>query len=128
MEQKEASKRKRLINFIIDVLVILLLMEITFQIEEILENKLPIKILRLIMVFGYYILLEYFLGKTVGKFVTKTRVVDKKGNKIDFRTAIIRYLCRWIPFEFLSLGLGADAKAWHDVLSKTHVIDENRSE
>ncbi|MEM8892692.1 MAG: RDD family protein [Bacteroidota bacterium] len=123
----EASKKKRLLNFIIDMITIGILMEITFQIEAVVENKTPIRLLRLIIVFGgYYIPMEYFLGKTLGKFLTKTRVVNEAGDKIDFRQAVLRFACRLIPFEFLSLGLGYDAKAWHDLLTKTHVIDEER--
>ena len=122
---KETSKRKRLLNFVIDLITIALLMEITFRIEDLVDYKAPIKILRVIIVFGgYYIPMEYFLGKTIGKFITKSKVVNKDGTKISFRTSIIRYLCRWIPFEFTSLALGYGAKAWHDVLSKTLVIEE----
>ncbi|MDW3650016.1 MAG: RDD family protein [Bacteroidia bacterium] len=123
----EASKKKRLLNFIFDLITIGILMEITFQLEALVENKTPLKVLRVIIVFGgYYIPMEYFLGKTLGKFLTKTRVVNEEGEKIDFRQAVMRFLCRWIPFEFLSLGLGHDAKAWHDLLTKTHVIDEEK--
>ena len=121
----EASKKKRLLNFIFDLIAIGLLIEITFQLEALVANTTVLELLRIFIIYGgYYILLEFFLGKTLGKFLTKTRVVNEEGEKIDFRQAVIRFLCRWIPFEFLSLGLGVDAKAWHDTLSKTHVIDE----
>ena len=125
MKLKETSKKKRLINFLVDLLVIAILMEITFRIESMVENEAPIKALRVIIVFGgYYIPMEYLLGKTVGKYITKSKVVNRDGSKINLKTAIIRYLCRWIPFEFASLALGYDAKAWHDTLSKTYVIEE----
>lgn len=102
-------------------------MEITFRIEDLVAYKIPVRIIRVLIVFGgYRIPMEYFFGKTIGKFVTKTNVVSRDGNKITFKSAIIRSLCRWIPFDFLSLALGADAKAWHDVISKTYVIDDNK--
>ncbi|MBA3898729.1 MAG: RDD family protein [Bacteroidetes bacterium] len=127
MELIEASKKKRLINFIIDIITIVILVAITVQIEFMVDNKMPIKILRVLIIYGgCYIPMEYFFGKTVGKFVTRSRVVNRDGSKITFRTAVIRYLCRWIPFESVSLALGYDAKAWHDMLSKTYVIQESR--
>ena len=125
----EAAKKKRFYNFVIDLIAIGILMDITFRVDAVLSNEIPMQIARaLIFLGGYYIPLEYFFGKTAGKFLTKTRVVNGEGEKIDFRQAVIRYACRWLPFEFLSLGLGADAKAWHDVISKTHVIDEVEQE
>jgi uncharacterized RDD family membrane protein YckC len=128
MAIKETSKRKRLLNCIIDLIVIGILMEITFRVEEIVDNKSIVKIIRAIIVFGgYYIFMEYFLSKTVGKYFTKSKVVNKDGSKISFKTAIMRYMCRWIPFEFISLGLGRDAEAWHDTLSKTLVIEDDNN-
>jgi len=123
---KETSRKKRLVNFIVDIIVIGILMEITFRIEEVVDYKIFVKTLRVIIVLGgYYILMEYFIGKTVGKYITKSKVVNYDGSKISFRTAIIRNLCRWIPFEFMSLALGNDAKAWHDTLSKTQVVEDD---
>lgn len=125
MNFKETSKRKRLIGFVIDLASIGILMDITFRIEGVVDFKGSAQILRAAILFGgYYILMEYFLGKTVGKYITKSKVVNRDGSKINFRTAVIRYLCRWIPFEYVSLALGNDAKAWHDILSKTYVIDD----
>ena len=122
---KETAKSKRLLNFVIDITVIAILMEITFRLENTLEYKTPIKTLRVIIVLGgYYIPMEYFFGKTVGKFITKSKVVNRDGTRISIKTSIIRYLCRWIPFEFISLALGNDAKAWHDVISETVVINQ----
>ncbi|OOV16121.1 RDD family protein [Flavobacterium sp. LM4] len=123
--QKEAGRKKRFINFIVDIITIGVLMEITFRIEEIVDYKTLIKNIRIIIVFGYYVSMEYLFGKTIGKYFTNTKVVNVDGSKISFRTAIIRYICRWIPFEFASLALGSDAEAWHDTLSKTKVIEDS---
>ena len=102
-----------------------LLMEITFRLEELTTYQTAIRTLRVATIFGgYHILMEYFLGKTVGKFVFKTRVVNRYGNRISLKEAVIRFVSRFIPFEFASLALGIDARAWHDVLSKTYVIDD----
>jgi len=73
---------------------------------------------------AYSIVSEYFFRKTIGKYFTKTKVVFKKGVKPEFRLIVIRTWARIIPFEFLSLGLGIDAKAWHDILSNTMVVND----
>lgn len=121
----EASKKKRFFNYLIDTIFCFLL---AFVIQE--TQKLYINIYipkALILIFtsaGYYILMEFFLGKTMGKHFTKTRVVDLSGKNIDFKTSMVRYFCRWIPFETFSLVLGRGAKAWHDVISKTLVVED----
>src|ERR1700755_1274439 len=38
-------------------------------------------------------------GKTVGKLITRTRAVTEDGQRIGFKEALIRSLCRMIPFE-----------------------------
>ena len=121
----EASKKKRLLDFILDIITIWVLIEISIVIENAIEHNILMQGFRVLLVLGlYYIPMEYFLGKTVGKYITKTSVVNDDGTEIDFRTTVQRYLARWIPFEFASLGMGYDAKAWHDTLTHTYVIDD----
>lgn len=69
----------------------------------------------------YYTLLEGFTGKSLGKLVTGTKVVDADGNPPGFGRVLLRSLCRFIPFEPFSF-LGSDARGWHDTISKTWVI------
>lgn len=62
-------------------------------------------------------------GKTLGKLITGTRAVQEDGGHITWKNAFIRSLCRYIPFEpFSALG----GFPWHDRLSKTVVIKDNR--
>ncbi len=68
----------------------------------------------------YHLTFEYFFGKTPGKFLTGTKVIDSNGNKPNFKTLLIRNLCRLIPFDPLSF-LIAD-RGWHDSISETYVI------
>lgn len=71
----------------------------------------------------YYTLSEFIAGRTVGKLITGTKVVDENGNKPSFRTALIRTLCRLIPFEAFSF-FGDEPIGWHDTFSKTRVINK----
>ena len=58
-------------------------------------------------------------GRTVGKLATGTIVLREDGSPITFKDAMIRTLCRFIPFEiFSTFGY----RPWHDSLSKTIVV------
>lgn len=72
---------------------------------------------------GYYVVFEALLGKTIGKMVTKTKVVNMEGGKPSFLQIVVRSLVRFIPFEPFSF-LGADATGWHDTMSDTRVIND----
>jgi uncharacterized RDD family membrane protein YckC len=71
---------------------------------------------------GYYILTEYKFQRTLGKLVTKTKVVSVTGDKPTIRQIIYRTLSRSIPFEYFSY-LGT-VEGIHDKLSKTRVIKQ----
>ncbi len=122
----EASKTKRFCNFLIDTTIwFCLLVFLGYLAREF--KSLEYIFIGLMWAFmggAYSIISEYFFRKTVGKYFTKTKVVFKKGVKPEFRLIVIRTWARILPFEFLSLGLGIDAKAWHDVLSKTMVVND----
>jgi uncharacterized RDD family membrane protein YckC len=70
--------------------------------------------------FAYYLVFELLFNRTVGKFITKTIVVNKQGTKPTTKEIVIRSLCRKIPldgFSFLFTRIG-----WHDSISNTRVI------
>ena len=58
-------------------------------------------------------------GRTLGKLVTRTRAVREDGEPFTWQDAIMRSLCRIVPFEpFSALG----GHPWHDGWSKTAVV------
>jgi len=71
----------------------------------------------------YYLLLESLFGRTVGKIVTGSIVVNENGIKPSFKIICVRTLCRLIPFEVLSF-LSKSARFWHDSFSKTYVVEK----
>ncbi len=73
---------------------------------------------------GYYAAMEGLFGITLGKLCTGTRVVDERGHPIVFRHALLRSLCRLIPFDAFSVLMSDDVaiRAWHDSLARTHVV------
>lgn len=72
--------------------------------------------------FTYYLFFESIFGRTLGKLITGTTVVNEHGGKPVFKQIIGRTLCRLIPFEPFSF-FGASGYGWHDSIPKTYVID-----
>jgi len=74
----------------------------------------------ILIIVAYYTLFEFFAkGRTLGKMATGTVAVKEDGSRLTFKDALLRTLCRFIPFEvFSAFGY----RPWHDSLTKTLVI------
>lgn len=68
----------------------------------------------------YYFLFEYCFCKTIGKFITKTKVVTVNGDRPTLRHVLARTLLRSFPFEYLSYL--DSLNGIHDQWSGTMVI------
>jgi uncharacterized RDD family membrane protein YckC len=71
---------------------------------------------------GYATAFEYGFQKTIGKFITRTIVVDEYGQRPSFGVVLLRSLIRFLPFEFFTC-LGGNG-GWHDRWTNTFVITE----
>lgn len=68
----------------------------------------------------YYTLCEkLFKGYTLGKVITGTRAIRQDGKELTFKDALLRSLCRLVPFEVFS---GFSTLTWHDSWTDTMVI------
>lgn len=76
----------------------------------------------LLLTLIYYFLMEMVWGRSVGKFVTGTIVVDENGVKPDAKVILKRTLCRCIPFDALTFFGGS--RGWHDSISDTYVVNK----
>jgi uncharacterized RDD family membrane protein YckC len=85
------------------------------------DNELVNYVIGFITLFLYYSTFEALTGRTLAKFITKTKVINEAGLKPDYRTILLRTICRFIPFDALSF-LGDSNLGWHDKLSKTKVV------
>ena len=56
----------------------------------------PICLVFLFIIFAYLILLEAYVGWTIGKRILGMRVLDRNGNKIGFSKSAIRNLLRLV--------------------------------
>lgn len=127
-EFKIASTGQRLANLIIDYIgfyvfafcvgVVIGLAGYGTQLSEMNDHLLGV-----ILMVTYLIPQEALFGRTFGKLITKTKVVDMQNNKIGFGRAIGRTLGRFIPFEAFSfLGGRGRPRGIHDRISGTKVI------
>lgn len=121
---------KRLINYIIDLssiisitTFVLALINFSAQSIDIAENDI-IQIVLVIIAPSYYYFMESKTGKTIGKYVTRTKVISTNGGELTSRQCLFRVLCRIIPFEYIS-GFLSDGVFWHDSIPGTLVVNDN---
>ncbi len=130
-----ASKEKRLTNFIIDyfglILAVaffyILLDSLGYNISPSSTGDLKSQLQGSVFYLTYYLLIEGLMeGRSLGKLVTKTRVLTLDGRPPEVMDVIARSFIRIVPFEPFSF-LGSSKLGWHDRWSKTLVIDELQS-
>ena len=133
---KTASLGKRFTNYLLDfifylilsfifgtfigIVFVLFLPDALFIFET--DNKVIDYFFGIVFGMVYYTVFEALTGRTIAKYITRTKVVTENGEKPDFMTIFIRSLCRFVPFDPLSFLL-SDHTGWHDRWSKTIVID-----
>ncbi|MBL4714110.1 MAG: RDD family protein [Alcanivorax sp.] len=124
-----ASKWLRLVNLLIDYVAFWVLgVVVGFVIIYLFGNEsagwfegVPGFLIGISISLGYYIILEGATGRTLGKLVTGTKVVNEVGGAPSFTQILGRCLSRFIPFEAFSF-LGDDGRGWHDSIPNTYVI------
>jgi uncharacterized RDD family membrane protein YckC len=114
----------RFLNFIIDFIIWLIIAGIlTFPLSANDENQMLLGYVIMFATFiGYYAIMEIKFQKTIGKFITKTRVVKMNGDKPANSDIITRTFCRLIPFDRISFLFTKNGI--HDFLSKTKVVKD----
>ena len=133
-----ASKEKRFLNYIIDFIIQIILgiaigtligiisaLTDSYGLYELFiesESRLADYVFGIIITLIYYNIFETATSRSIGKYITKTKVVLADGSKPNFDEILIRTLCRLSPFNAFSF-LGDLGKGWHDTLSKTYVVD-----
>ena len=121
----------RFLNFLIDSIIFTI---IAFFIVSILVKYHPSfqeyspmnnRILAFILYFSYYFLFEIIFSATPGKIITKTKIVDKMTLvKPSIFKVFVRTISRFIPFEAFSIFFYSKNQTWHDIISRTMVINK----
>lgn len=135
--QMYASKGKRFANFIIDYIgqliiggaigiAMAIISEITGDYEYVAwidtMGTLGEYALGIVILIVYYMVFETVTGRTLGKYITNTKVLTEDGQKPEADKILYRTLSRMIPFEAFSF-LGDEGRGWHDSIAKTVVVD-----
>ena len=130
VENNSVSSSIRFVNFLIDFVVIFIFYGVVvpnFEQFLTLTSKAELIIYRigtLILFFAiYYIPFEYKYQKTLGKIITKTKVVNFEGEEPELGDIVNRTFCRLIPFDRFSFFFTRNG--FHDAISKTKVIKDN---
>lgn len=132
-----AAVWQRLVNFVIDVVAFYALMAVL----GIIAGMVAVAVnpesrpsyyggsIQLLFLFAYfliitlyYTLLEGSKGKTLGKLITKTKSIQVDGTPLGYKKAFLRTLCRFIPFEFISVFFGG--LMWHDQWTYTMTVKD----
>jgi len=80
-------------------------------------------LLGMVIMLVYYVPQEKLFGRTLAKFITRTKVVSEDGSAATWGQIVGRTFSRFIPFEAFSfLGGKGYPVGWHDKLSKTRVV------
>lgn len=137
---EEASKGQRLLNLVIDTLLLryglayafglaigYLLYAISeslymavFYTDDKIFSYLIMYMIGAFMYTVYYTFCEkVFHGRTLGKLITGTKALRADGQALTFKDALLRSLSRVVPFETLSALWG---EPWHDTWTKTIVV------
>jgi uncharacterized RDD family membrane protein YckC len=130
-----ASKQKRVLNWIIDNLIKLIILRLVVTSLD--SSAISIGINSLDMIerylfwsaisFVYYGVTEIFLSRSPAKYLTETIVVMEDGSKPSVITILTRTILRIFPFEALTFLRGR-ALGLHDENSKTFVVIKSKLE
>ena len=98
------KKRTRLYNFLIDSIVFFIIVLIfSILLKNYIERQ-NLKYLMILLYYIYYFILELTTAQTIGKMITKTRVVNTgNSEKPNFTRIFIRTISRSIPIDFFIL-------------------------
>lgn len=110
-----------IITFIVGILIGIIVVA-TGNVEALRPDSTLIQVLNYIgypIFFLYYAISEGLGGTTLGKLICGYTVIDEYAHKVSFSKALLRTVCRYIPFEAFSCF---GERGWHDTLSKTYVV------
>ena len=138
VQSNRASQGTRLLNYLIDFTVFyifIFFLGIFLGILAVIGIEAPLQwllyldgnraldyLVTSILYFIYIFSFEYFTkGRSIGKYITKTKVVSVDGTAPTQKDFFIRNISRLVPFDGLSF-LKQDG-GWHDLWSDTRVVN-----
>jgi len=71
----------------------------------------------------YLCVCESIFKTTIGKYIMKLKIVPSRKGKLNYASFFLRTISRLIPFDILSFAFTKNGETWHDLISKTRVVD-----
>jgi uncharacterized RDD family membrane protein YckC len=78
----------------------------------------------LLLLPGYYTIMEFKFQQTPGKMITNSVVINEFAEKPRFRVCLLRTMIRFVPFEGFSC-FGTPSRGWHDRWTNTYVVPKD---
>ena len=126
---KYATFGKRLVAYIIDLIVVGIVSAVVGYIIGVIGLEAIASMMGIVVGMAYYGHFWTSTGATPGKSIMMLKVVDGNGNLIRWGGAILRYVGYIISGIVLALGFiwiifDKKNQGWHDKIAGTFVIDE----
>jgi uncharacterized RDD family membrane protein YckC len=124
MNLRIADKSTRLYHYVVDIVVISIIIFFAFFFIVMgfnPEGNFIYYAVCFLGYFGYYFLFEWKTGRTLGKFLTNTKVTNLHGKPPTFSQILIRTALRLPVIDGISFLFGSDIGI-HDRLSDTRVV------
>lgn len=124
-----ASGGKRFANYLIDIISFYIIFFVIAIVIGVLFPNASNAEDFVFSIFGYlgfvlyYWAFESLTGKTIGKYITRTKIVKEDGSQPETINILGRSFSRLIPFDAFSY-LGENGRGWHDRIPKIYVIND----
>jgi uncharacterized RDD family membrane protein YckC len=94
---------------------------------RIMDVLIPIYVVLLFLGSTYFVFLEGFTGKTIGKMILGIRIIRDDGESMRLWEAFVRWLGYYVSAFFIFMGFiwaifDSKNQAWHDKFAGTYVI------
>ena len=119
---------RRIIAFYLDAFFVLILLALVFLSIFLVDDTIdlssigiPLYGYYLIVLILYFFLVEFFFESTLAKKIVgiKVKCIEKK----SFLKFFLRTVIRFIPIDAISFLFNNQNDLWHDILSKTKVVN-----
>jgi len=97
--------------------------------ERFMNVLIPIYFILLFLGSTYFVFLEGFAGKTVGKMIVGIKIIRDDGESMRLWEAFVRWLGYFVSAFFIFIGFiwaifDSKSQAWHDKFAGTYVVKE----
>ncbi|MGH7802377.1 MAG: RDD family protein [Thermodesulfobacteriota bacterium] len=128
--------------FLLDIIILFMVTTLTLWVgfslgsivfdireEKFINVIVPLYLILFFLSTTYFVFLQGFSGKTIGKMLFGIRVIRTDGESIGFWDALIRWVGYFISLLFIFIGFvwalfDPKRQAWHDKFAETYVVKE----